>query len=243
MKYNIAFIALMLAGSLIALPYKAQAAISLDRTRAIFPGTEKSIALGIANVSERQPYLAQAWLEDAQGNKITTPLSVTPGLQRVEPGKKSVVRVNALPDVASLPQDRESLFYFAVREVPPRSDRANVLQLALQSKIKLFYRPAAIESDPYARHDTRLLLHPVKGGYRIENPTPYYITVLGVSASKAQPVIDNFRSVMIAPLSSVTVRSATSSHPWVTTINDYGGSIGLGFICQSGRCEADSSGH
>jgi P pilus assembly chaperone PapD len=51
-----------------------------------------------------------------------------------------MMRINAMPDAAMLPQDREH-FYFNVREVPPKSERPNVMQLALHTKIKLFYRP------------------------------------------------------------------------------------------------------
>uniref|UniRef100_UPI000AE7837D fimbria/pilus periplasmic chaperone n=1 Tax=Entomohabitans teleogrylli TaxID=1384589 RepID=UPI000AE7837D len=103
-------------------------------------GSEKSIALNITNDSTTMPYLAQGWIEDEQGKKISSPLVVVPPLQRLEPQGKSMIRINALPDAASLPQDRETVFYFSVREVPPKSDRPNVMQLALHTKIKLFYR-------------------------------------------------------------------------------------------------------
>lgn len=222
------------------LPATAQAAIALDRTRAIFPGSEKSLALNISNVSSKKPYLAQAWLEDAAGNKVSSPLMVTPALQRVEPGQKSVIRVNALPDVASLPQDRESLFYFSVREVPPKSERPNVLQLALQTRIKLFYRPAPIVAERYSRKDDKLVLHKVSGGYRIENPTPYYITIIGVSGGEKQPVPRDFTSVMVAPKSSETVPGGPYASPWVTTINDFGGRAGLSFRCSGDVCRADT---
>ncbi len=75
--------------------------------------------------------------------KITSPLIVLPPVQRLEPGKSSQMKIEALPDV-KLPQDRESLFYFNMREIPPKSDKPNTLQIALQTKIKLFYRPEAI---------------------------------------------------------------------------------------------------
>ncbi len=47
----------------------AQAAISLDRTRAIFNGADKSMTLNIANDNKQLPYLAQAWLENATQEK------------------------------------------------------------------------------------------------------------------------------------------------------------------------------
>lgn len=218
--------------------YPAAAAIALDRTRAVFPGAEKSIALNIANESSRKPYLAQAWLEDAQGKKITSPLMVTPAVQRLEPKQKSVIRVNALPEAASLPQDRESLFYFVVREIPPKSERPNVMQLALQTRIKLFYRPKAIMPERYSRQDDKLILHRVAGGYRVENPTPYYMTVLGVSGGPGLPVAKEFEAITLAPRSSETVRSGTYTAPYVTTVNDFGGRPGLTFRCQGDVCRA-----
>ncbi|WP_421356692.1 molecular chaperone [Pseudocitrobacter faecalis] len=242
---NINKLSTVLIGGCLAatLAIPAQAAIALDRTRAIFPGTEKSLALNISNASSKKPYLAQAWLEDAQGkrmeNNISSPLIAMPALQRVEPGQKSVIRINALPAAASLPQDRESLFYFSVREVPPKSDHPNVLQLALQTKIKLFYRPASIIPERYSRQDEKLVLHRVSGGYRIENPTPYYITVLGVTGGEKQSVAKDFQSVMIEPKSSGIVRSGTFSAPWLTTINDFGGKPGLAFRCNGDICRAD----
>ena len=119
-------------------------AIALDRTRVIYDGSQKSISLNVSNENRQLPYLAQGWIEDAQGNKVSSPLTVLPPVQRIEPGAKSQVKIQGLPAVNSLPQDRESLFYFNLREIPPRTDKPNTLQIALQTRIKLFYRPAAL---------------------------------------------------------------------------------------------------
>ncbi|HAF4902339.1 TPA: fimbria/pilus periplasmic chaperone [Salmonella enterica] len=214
------------------------AAVSLDRTRAVFNGGEKSISLNIRNENKKVPYLAQAWLEDAQEKKITTgPLVVTPPVQRLEPGAGAMVRVMA-PGAAGLPQDRESLFYFNLREIPPKSDKANVLQIALQTRIKLFYRPKGIVQAPGTVWQDKLVLHASAGGYRIENPTPYYITVIGLGSTPAQSENGKFDTVMVSPKSSVTVKSGNWSTPYLTYINDYGGRPTLRFACNGGRCEA-----
>ena len=83
-------------------------------------------------------------MENENGERIESPLIVLPPIQRIEPGDKSQIKVQSLPDIAKLPQDRESVFYFNLREIPPRSNKPNVLQIALQTRIKLFYRPASI---------------------------------------------------------------------------------------------------
>lgn len=60
------------------------------------------------------------------------------------------------------------------------------LQIALQTKIKLFYRPAAIKTRPNEVWQDQLILNKVSGGYRIENPTPYYVTVIGLGRKKSR---------------------------------------------------------
>ncbi|EPK7572974.1 fimbria/pilus periplasmic chaperone [Klebsiella michiganensis] len=229
----------MVVGSLAAgLMNEARAAIALDRTRAIFPGSERSISLNITNDSTSMPYLAQGWIEDEQGTKISGPLVVVPPLQRLEAKGKSVMRINAMPDAALLPQDRESLFYFNVREVPPKSDRPNVMQLALHTKIKLFYRPQAILPEKYSRWDNQLVLHKVSGGYRVENPTPYYMTVIGITAAPKVAVASGFQTVMVPPKSTSMVNSAHYTAPHVTTINDFGGKPTLPFNCSGNVCRS-----
>lgn len=227
---------LLLLASVLSASTSSWAAIALDRTRAIFPGNEKSISLTVTNENKQKPYLAQAWLEDKDGKKISSPFMVTPPVQRVEPGKKSMVRINALPDTASLPQDRESVYWFSVREVPPKSDRANVLQVALQTRIKLFYRPAAIMPERFTRWDDQLILHRVSGGFRIENPTPYYMTVISISGA-AKKIDHDFKPVMIPPKSSATVKTISTSTPYVTTINDFGGKPTLEYRCSGDICK------
>ncbi|MGA4650080.1 fimbrial biogenesis chaperone [Citrobacter portucalensis] len=229
-------IKLLVLASTLAATSSSWAAIALDRTRAIFPGNEKSISLTVSNENKQKPYLAQAWLEDKNGNKTSLPFMVTPPVQRIEPGKKSMVRINSLPAAASLPQDRESVYWLSVREVPPKSDRANVLQVALQTRIKLFYRPEAIIPERFTRWDNQLILHRVSGGFKIENPTPYFMTV--ISISDAEKKIDpDFNAVMIAPKSSETVKAVSTLTPYVTTINDFGGKPTLEYRCSGDVCK------
>ena len=215
------------------------AAIALDRTRAIFPGSEKNITLSISNENKKLPYLAQSWLEDANGNKSGLPFAVVPAIQRVEAGQKSVIRINAV-NTASLPQDRESVFWFSVREVPPKSENPNVMQIALQTKIKLFYRPDPIQPEKYSRWDDQLILHRVAEGYKVENPTPYYMNIIAITGTANERVDKKFTPVMIAPKSSSIVKAQKFKTPYVTTINDFGGKPVLSFTCKNDICRADA---
>lgn len=64
---------------------QSHAAIALDRTRVIFNGAEKSVSLNVSNLNKELPYLAQGWIEDQNGEKISSPLVVLPPVQRIEP--------------------------------------------------------------------------------------------------------------------------------------------------------------
>ncbi|WP_420809812.1 molecular chaperone, partial [Entomohabitans teleogrylli] len=104
---------------------------------------------------------------------------------------------------------------------------------------KLFYRPKAILPEKYSRWDNQLVLHKVSGGYRVENPTPYYMTVIGITAAPGQAVAQGFQTVMVAPKSSAMVKSAQFATPHVTTINDFGGKPTLPFRCNGDVCRAE----
>jgi P pilus assembly chaperone PapD len=129
---------------MIGMTYPTFAAVNLDRTRIIYNASDKSVSVMLENQSKDLPYLAQVWLENEQGEKITSPLVALPPMQRIDAGQKSQIRILQLPETAGLPKDRESLFYFNVREVPPKSDMANVMQVAIQSRVKLFFRPVEL---------------------------------------------------------------------------------------------------
>ena len=120
----------------LAMSHSSHAAIGLDRTRVIFDGGKDATSVNITNNNTQLPYLAQGWIENEEGQKLTTPLIVLPPVQRLEPGKQSQVKVQALPAAKSLPQDRETVYYFNLREIPPRTDKANTLQIALQTRSK-----------------------------------------------------------------------------------------------------------
>lgn len=222
----------------------AVAAIALDRTRIIYDGSQKSLSLNISNENKQLPYLAQGWIEDAQGNKIASPLTVLPPVQRIEPGAKSQVKVQGLPAVNLLVQDRESLFYFNLREIPPRSDKPNTLQIALQTRIKLFYRPKALmqtSKEMATPWQEQITLSRLGDSYQVQNPTPYFVTLVDASSSVKGESVNGFEPLMLDPKGSGTLKAsarALGSSPVLTYINDYGGRPKLQFSCNGSSCKA-----
>jgi len=227
----------LLAG---ALAPAANAAIALDRTRVVFDGSVQSVSLSVSNQNKQLPYLAQGWLEDEQGNKIQSPLTVLPPVQRIEPGKPSQVKIQALPAAKQLPQDRETLYYFNLREIPPKSNKPNSLQIALQTRIKLFYRPAAIAPERNAAPwQEQLTLSKQGDKYIVNNPTPYYVTIIDAATRKGAEGAKGFEPFMVPPKGSTPLPVSAASvggSPVLTYINDYGGRPQLTFSCSGSAC-------
>ena len=232
----------VLATAMLTTMIQAQAAIALDRTRIIFNGAEKSVSLNVSNLNKELPYLAQGWIEDQSGQKVSAPLVVLPPVQRIEPGDKSQVKIQGIPDIAALPQDRESVFYFNLREIPPRSNRQNVLQIALQTRIKLFYRPEAIyatQTDLTNPWQEKITLTRKGNNYEVNNPTAYYVTIVDALTGLNGKSLDGFTPLMVAPKSQGTLNlsaAALGNMPVLTYINDYGGRPQLQFSCQGTQC-------
>lgn len=212
----------------------------------IFDGGKDATSVNITNNNTQLPYLAQGWIEDEQGNKITSPLIVLPPVQRLEPGKQSQVKVQALPAVKSLPQDRETVYYFNLREIPPRSDKSNTLQIALQTRIKLFYRPQAImpsQQDLANPWQEKLTLTRQGDRYQVNNPTPYYVSLVDARSSKDGKTVAGFEPVMIPPKGTLALgptAKALGQAPYLAYVNDYGGRPLLAFTCSGETCTVNA---
>ncbi|MEQ4676388.1 fimbria/pilus periplasmic chaperone [Providencia vermicola] len=228
------------AMSLFLLMQSAYAAIALDRTRVIYNENDKSVSMGLTNEHLTSPYLAQAWIENDRDEKVTSPFIVTPPVHRIEANSKSQIKIQSVPAIAQLPKDRESIYYLNVREIPPRSDKANVLQIALQTKIKLFYRPAAImikERMEFIPQENNIKI--VKRGtdYLVKNPSPYFLSI--TKTKKGNTEVSNFEPVMIAPFSESSLGKISGSlgaMPTLVYLNDFGGTVDLKFSCQTTEC-------
>ena len=200
MKKTLVFatVAVLSASSLLP----AEAALTVSRSRVIVNEGDKSVSMSVTNRNTQAPYLAQTWIEDEKEAKVTSPLMVLPPVQRIEAGSKSAVRVQVLPDIGKLPKDRESVFWFNLREIPPRSDKPNVLTLALQTRLKIFWRPASIKVD--SKSDSfpgiqNVTLAKQGNSYTLNNPTPYHLTFVEGRSSVKGKGLEGFEPIMVAP--------------------------------------------
>jgi P pilus assembly protein, chaperone PapD len=217
----------------------SQAAIQPDRTRIIFNSDDKASSLKLENQSKRQPYLAYSWIEDEKGTKNEDYFVALPPIQRLEPAALSQVRIVKQAKASALPTDRESLFYFNVREIPPVPENSGnnaIVQMAVQSRLKMFWRPAALKKKPGAEVEHSITAQQQGSSLLIHNPTGYYIT-LAYFGKDDKSVFPGYSSTMISPFASTTLNagSYTGTAFSLGYMDDYGGLRMLNVRCQ-GQC-------
>ncbi|EKO3984876.1 fimbrial biogenesis chaperone [Vibrio fluvialis] len=218
-------------------PY-SYSAIAIDRTRAIFLEGEKSISLKVHNYSENAPYLVQAWVDDADSQKDRY-FTAIPPIQRVNENSDTKFRVVDI-NSQSLPNDRESVQYLSIREIPPKSSNENVLQISTQSRIKLFYRPKSISSlmtDNYSPlNDLTVYFNEKK--MLLENNSPFHITISSVEDEK-QIIYD--KALMVKPFENdyIDIEKTINNKNtvFITYIDDWGGKRKQTFSCNWGKCK------
>lgn len=115
------------------------AGIQVSGTRIIFPASAHEASIQVSNLGT-DDILIQSWLEAEPGNaQLAVPFAVTPSLARLSHRKQQTLRI--FYQGKGLAQDRESVVWLSVQEIPQVSDSSNSLQVALRQRLKLFYRP------------------------------------------------------------------------------------------------------
>jgi fimbrial chaperone protein len=211
-------------GSLLALAVvfctpRAEAGVALGATRVIYPADQKQVTLGVSNNNDKDTFLIQSWVENDDGQKEGR-FVITPPLFLMQGKKENTLRIIDATNNA-LPKDRESLFWVNVKAIPSMAkekQKENTLQLAITSRIKLFYRPQNLKMAP-DQAPGKLSFKRNANTLELNNPTPYFLTVTELNAGTR--VLSN---VMVPPMGSATVKLPNDAGRLITyrTINDYG---------------------
>ncbi|MEB7540291.1 fimbria/pilus periplasmic chaperone [Pantoea anthophila] len=224
---------LLLLSLLLMLYQSAFASVVMTGSRIIYPADRKSVDLQLRN-NDGFPYVVQAWFDngDEQSTPATgkAPFVVTPPTFRIPANEGQVLRIFFVGD-KSLPQDRESAFYFNFLQIPPGNvsgDEGNQMTVLLKNRIKLFYRPSALRADPRKISDYLTFSNVSSSSVRIANASPYYVSLSKVAVKNAvakdtPPMIAPFASVDV-PLTERKVRQSVQGIK-IGLVNDYGATV------------------
>ena len=213
----------------------AKADMIIETTRVIYPEAKREVSFKVSNVSKERPAFVQMWLDDgnaaAAPEEAVTPFNLTPPVAKLKADSNQVVRLVFTGE--PLPADRESVFWFNMLELPQKSNAENKLSFAVRTRIKVFYRPKALKSDPTEFMDKVSWTVFKKDNNRMaegNNPSAYHMSFFGLSFGGGGKFDLTIDGGMVPPKStaSFVIGSVDKVKPTFTNIkvdfiNDYGG--------------------
>lgn len=207
---------------------QAEAAITLSSTRVIFDGAKKEASVTVRNLGDEE-LLVQSWLESNNRSSGAISFAVTPPLAHMAGKSRQVLRV--LFQGAGVPEDKESVFWLNVQEIPKTSSEENVLQLAIRQRIKLFYRPVGLAGKPQdapAAVTWQIVGQGAGSVVRVKNPTAYHVSFAELQVKGERYVSSPVDSFMVAPGGTKDIPVGGISQVAgltlsIKSINDYGG--------------------
>lgn len=213
-RFLCGFSSLLLLGVLLA--QQALAAVSLSATRVVFNHGATTASLGLVNGAD-YPVMVQAWIDD--GDPLGTPQTarspfvVLPPIFRMAPLEQRSLRL--LTSAQNLPQDRESLFWLNVYEIPPNLPTATreKMLLAFRTQIKVLWRPRGIGK--LNVNVGNQLRWGVRGNtIVVKNPTPWHISLSEIKMADYYA-----EGIVLKPLSERAVFTIPNSGSGEITID------------------------
>jgi len=217
----------------------AQASVVVGGTRVIYRGGDAEQTVKLTNEG-KLPALTQIWLDKgdpkASPSSIEVPFTITPPLARIDPGKGQTLRI--LYSGEPLPQDKESVFWLNILEVPPKvsgeGGDANHLQLALRTRIKMFFRPEGLKGkseDAPAQVTWQVVEANGRSALEARNPTPFNVTFSSLEVTGGGKTVRSADGGMVKPGETQTfplsgeVSQGAGGKVQYRAINDWGGDI------------------
>ncbi|MBA6061148.1 fimbrial biogenesis chaperone [Pseudomonas juntendi] len=160
----------------------AYGGVTAERTRVIVHEGQRETSLALVNQND-YPVVVQTWVDngdiDVTPDTATAPVMPLPPMFRLEPQQQRSIRL--LITGQDLAQDRESLYWLNIYEIPPRpsdelGEGATRLTITLRTQMKVIYRPHNLSMT--AEKAPSLLVAKAQGrSVQLYNPTPFYISI------------------------------------------------------------------
>ncbi|MCE0827288.1 MULTISPECIES: fimbrial biogenesis chaperone [Buttiauxella] len=203
---------------IVLFPLISHAGIIVGATRVVYHAENKEAELKVEATKDAGAYLIQSWV-DTGDEKVKAPFVITPPLFRIDGGEENQLRI--IYSGNPLPGDRESLFWVNVRSIPETdSEITNKLQIAIKTRMKLFYRPEGLGNPPKDFAE-KLTFSRSGNTLTVVNNSPWY-AIFNQLTLGGKPIKN---AEWVAPHSSVNLSLAGMSGNQLSwkLINDYGG--------------------
>ncbi|WP_198138472.1 fimbria/pilus periplasmic chaperone [Photobacterium sp. SKA34] len=201
----------------------------MNKTRYIYNEGQGDITLNISNDTDVN-YGGQVWIDNLHKvNTKSVNFIVLPSMFKIVKNGRQIIRLKNIGN--DIRKDQESLFFINVLEMPPRPKNApdSFMQVALQTRVKLIYRPSSLQKSRLAA-EKEIKIERVNHSYQLINPTPYYFAISKVKVDgkliKFNQSVDN-KLGLFSPKSSVIlseVKIKPSSKITIYALDDFGSS-------------------
>jgi len=210
--------------------------IFINATRVIYQSDKREVTFTVNN-SGKKTSLIQSWVDEGNAKETpdntTAPFILTPPISIIPAEKAQNIRMRFTAD-KKMAEDRETLFWINVLEVPQNTEAENQLRIALRTRIKMFFRPAQLAIKPedvHSKINWKLTHKDGKWVAIAQNNSPYYVTFASINiktpqfSGKAQLLP---QTSMIAPTETLQFSMEPSKENQedevkFSIINDYGG--------------------
>ncbi|ESE41977.1 MULTISPECIES: fimbrial biogenesis chaperone [Shewanella] len=224
--------------SLLIIVFPSSASVVMTNTRVIYPSDAKERSVQLKN-NDSFPNVVQVWTDinnsESTPENADGPFLALPAIFRIEPNRGQLFRL--IYSGGELPKDRESLFYLNFLQIPPLSkDNAgeNQMLVMLKNRVKIFYRPVEIKSNPEnVGREISFNVNKINGGIEVDviNKSPFYASFVDVKLISGNQEL-KVPVDMVEPkgnkLIKVYNQQFVSIHPMkvkFTIVNDFGGFI------------------
>lgn len=197
--------------------------VSFDSTRVVFREGVNSASIKFNNFTNSK-WLLKAWVSEYNSPDKSAGFVITPPLYKTDGGESIQFRI--MPTKIALKEDRESVFRINVLAIPPKNNGDNnSVQFAINSRIKLFFRPKNLAPKPDSVKQSQLLrVEKEIDTITVFNPTPYYITMDKVKVNGQ--LNHSLNDFMVPPYEKLSIPYKNTKNAKLfsyVTINDAGG--------------------
>ncbi|WP_058912480.1 molecular chaperone [Entomohabitans teleogrylli] len=201
----------------------AYAGVVIESTRYLYKEGSREISAQLDNKDDT-PYLIKSWIEAEKGKAPN--FMATPPLFRLEAKQNNTIRIFPTVNISNAPKDRESVYFFNVMSIPPSDDNhadSNTLQLAVRHRMRLIYRPKAIQELSINEESKKLEWRRTNNKITLKNPTPFffYFDSVKINGKEIREVVLHVEA-MSSKEFTLPVGITGSNISW-QIVNDHGG--------------------
>lgn len=212
----------MAALLLMSLASTAWCQLKIEGTRLIYLGSAKEANINVVNRSGLDT-VVQSWVSSPDEGR-DTPFAVVQPLTLIPANGQQLLRV--LYAGQGLPEDKESMFWLNILEIPRKPEQADTLQFAIRQRLKLFYRPAGLPGSASAAADGLQWRTPQPGRIEVHNPSAFHVSLVDLrldNPGQSQQLTDY---ILLRPGQSLTLEAPSplpvQSHLTFSELTDIG---------------------